>query len=483
MKIAIVGTGYVGLVTGTCLSDLGNHVVCIDKDRAKISMLEAGRIPIYEPGLAGLVAKNVREGRLAFSVDLPRSIDGADLIFIAVGTPQGKSGGADLSGVWAVGRQVAESLRAPATIVIKSTVPVGTNAELTRQMSAITPVPFDVASNPEFLKEGAAIDDFFKPDRVVVGARRPEVAERLLELYRPILTHERPFLAMAPESAEMTKYVANCLLASKISFINEMANLCTGYGAHIDDVRRGIGYDCRIGFQFLAPGAGYGGSCFPKDVRALIHMAKMVGIPCQMIEAVDSVNEYQKEVLPRMILNHFGGSIRGMRIAVWGLAFKPETDDIRESPALVLIEELLQAGAFVRVTDPQAMGHVREIFGSRLVYCESPYSALESADALAIVTDWDMYRAPNFQLMRDLMRRRIIFDGRNCLNEAAALQAGFQYQGIGRLTPGSSRPRTRANILEHVPPDPLTESFDSAWDISEPAVLAPAEWVPLHKES
>ncbi|MDG3005861.1 UDP-glucose dehydrogenase family protein [Paludisphaera mucosa] len=481
MKIAIVGTGYVGLVTGTCLADLGNEVICIDKDRGKIALLNAGRIPIYEPGLPEMVIKNTCSRNLTFTDDLPTAIADAEVIFIAVGTPQGKSGGADLSGVWAVGRQIAENLKGPATIVIKSTVPVGTNAELSRQMAEITDVPFDVASNPEFLKEGAAIEDFYKPDRVVVGARRPEVVATLLRVYKPILGADRPFLAMLPESAEMTKYVANCLLATKISFINEMANLCTGYGAHIDDVRRGIGYDRRIGFQFLAPGAGYGGSCFPKDVRALIHMAKMVGLPCQMMEVVDSVNESQKDVLPRLILNHFGGSVRGLRIAVWGLAFKPETDDVRESPALVLIEELLQAGALVRVSDPQALEHVRAIYGDRLDYCEDPYSALEMADAVAIVTDWKQYQSPDFAVMSDLMNHRVIFDGRNCLDEAKVLSSGFQYQGIGRLTPGSSRPHTRANVLELVTPDPLSESFDLAWDISDVEVLAPVEWLPLQK--
>ncbi len=354
MKIAVVGTGYVGLVTGTCLAESGNDVVCIDKIAAKVEMLQNGKVPIYEPGLAELVHRNARDGRLTFTTDLPTGMAEAELVFIAVGTPQGDDGGANLSGIWAVGREIAENLTGPKTIIIKSTVPVGTNAELARRMAEITDVPFDVASNPEFLKEGAAIDDFNKPDRVVVGARRPEVIEQLHDLYKPFLRTERPFLAMTPESAEMTKYVANCMLATKISFINEMANLCERYHADINEVRRGIGHDQRIGFSFLFPGVGYGGSCFPKDVRAAIHMARTAGVPSRLMDAVDAVNDAQKDILARKILEHFNGHAEGKTVAVWGLAFKPRTDDIREAPALVMIDQLLAAGVSVRVHDPEA---------------------------------------------------------------------------------------------------------------------------------
>ncbi|MEA2631275.1 MAG: UDPglucose 6-dehydrogenase, partial [Chloroflexota bacterium] len=344
MKIAVVGTGYVGLVTGTCLAESGNDVVCVDRIAEKIAKLKQGVIPIYEPGLGELVHRNHRDGRLRFSTSLPEGMAEADLVFIAVGTPQGENGGADLRGIWAVGQEIAENLDEPKVVVIKSTVPVGTNAELARRMAEVTDVPFDVANNPEFLKEGAAIDDFNKPDRVVVGVRRAEVAERLRELYAPFLRTDRPFLVMTPESAEMTKYVANCLLATKISFINEMANLCEAYGADINEVRRGIGHDSRIGFSFLFPGVGYGGSCFPKDIRAIIHMAQSRGLPARMMDAVDRVNEAQKDVLSRKIVAHFGGKARGKTVAVWGLAFKPRTDDVREAPALVLIDALLAEG-------------------------------------------------------------------------------------------------------------------------------------------
>jgi len=432
MKIAVVGTGYVGLVQGTCLAESGNDVVCVDKIAAKVEGLTQGKVPIYEPGLSELVHRNLRDGRLAFTTDLARGMDEAEIIFIAVGTPQGDQGGADLSGVWEVGRQIAAKLRSPKIIVIKSTVPVGTNAELARRMAEATDVPFDVASNPEFLKEGAAIDDFNKPDRVVVGVRRPEVAERLHVLYAPFLRTDRPFLVMTPESAEMTKYVANCLLATKISFINEMANLCEAYGADINDVRRGMGHDQRIGFHFLFPGVGYGGSCFPKDIRAIIHMAQSKGLPARMMEAVDGVNEAQKDVLFQKVHEQFGGELKDKTIAIWGLAFKPRTDDIREAPALVLIDSLLQAGAQVRVHDPESLANVRALYSERLSYCDRPYGALEQADALAVVTEWNEFRNPDFEVMRRLMRQPIIFDGRNVFDPARMAALGFTYHGIGR---------------------------------------------------
>lgn len=440
MKIAVIGTGYVGLVQGTCLAESGNDVVCIDKDAAKIEGLKRGEIPIYEPGLAELVHRNTRDGRLVFTTDLATGIAEAEIVFIAVGTPQGDDGGADLSGVWAVGRQIAESLNDYKVIVIKSTVPVGTNAELTRIMTETAKVPFDVANNPEFLKEGAAIDDFNKPDRVVIGVRRPEVAEKLHELYAPFLRTDRPFLVMSPESAEMTKYVANCLLATKISFINEMANLCEAFQADVNDVRRGIGHDQRIGFHFLHPGVGYGGSCFPKDIRAVIHMAKSRGLSSRMMRAVDEVNEAQKEVLFRKVSTHFQGDLEGKTIAVWGLAFKPRTDDIREAPALVLIDALLAGGAEVRVHDPEAIANVRAIYGDKLTYCDRPYGAIEGADALVVATEWNEFRNPDFEVIRRLMHQPVVFDGRNVFDPERMVEMGFIYQGMGRVVPETAVP-------------------------------------------
>lgn len=445
MKIAIVGTGYVGLVTGTCLAESGNSVTCIDKVAEKVAMLERGKVPIYEPGLSELVHRNSHDGRLRFTTDLAAGTADAELVFIAVGTPQADNGSADLSGVWAVGEGIARHLDAPKTIVIKSTVPVGTNAELASRMAGLTDVPFDVASNPEFLKEGAAVNDFTKPDRVVVGARRAEVGEVLRTLYAPFLRTERPFLVMTPESAEMTKYVANCLLATKISFINEMANLCEQYGGDINDVRRGIGHDSRIGFSFLFPGAGYGGSCFPKDVRAAIHMAKDRGLPARMMEAVDAINEAQKEILPRKVLDYFGAEANGKTVAVWGLAFKPRTDDIREAPALVLIDALLAAGVKVRVHDPEAIDNVRALYGDRIYYCDHPYGCLEQADALVIVTEWNEFRNPDFEVMRRLLNTPVVFDGRNLYEPETMAALGFTYFGIGRAAahrPDPSEPRS-----------------------------------------
>lgn len=434
MKLAVIGTGYVGLVSGTCFAESGNDVVCVDKDASKVERLRAGEVPIYEPGLAELVHRNAKDGRLTFSTDLESGILEADIVFIAVGTPQSEDGSADLRGVFAVGEEIARHLNGPKIVVTKSTVPVGTNAELARRMGEITDVPFQVASNPEFLKEGAAIDDFTKPDRVVVGVRTPEVGDRLRTLYAPFLRTDRPFLVMSPESAEMTKYVANCLLATKISFINEMANLCEAYGADINDVRRGIGHDQRIGFSFLFPGVGYGGSCFPKDVRAAVHMARSQGVSARLMEAVDEVNEAQKTVLMQKIHAHFGGELSDKTLAIWGLAFKPKTDDVREAPALVLIESLLAAGARVRVHDPEAADNVRQVYGERLTYCDRPYGCLEGADALAIATEWNEFRNPDFEIMRRLLHNPVIFDGRNLYEPARMAALGFRYYGIGRAS-------------------------------------------------
>jgi UDPglucose 6-dehydrogenase len=432
MKIAVVGTGYVGLVTGTCFAESGNEVTCIDKDARKIETLERGGLPIYEPGLQELVQRNRREGRLAFATDLARGIAAAQVVFIAVGTPQAADGSADLSTLWAVTDALAAHANGAKLVVIKSTVPVGTNRAVAERLRAKTKHPLEVASNPEFLKEGAAIEDCMKPDRVVVGVRRPEAAEVLRELYGPFLRTERPFLVMSPESAEMTKYAANAMLATKISFINEMANLCERMGADVNDVRRGIGHDARIGFQFLFPGAGYGGSCFPKDIRALVSMSKQLGVPAPVMEAVDRVNEAQKQVLVRKVREHYGASLKDKTLAVWGLAFKPRTDDIREAPALVLVDALLNEGVRLRVHDPEAIGNVKALYGDKLVYCDKPYGALEGADGLVIVTEWQEFRNPNFEVMRHLLAEKVIFDGRNLYEPKTPAGYGFTYYSIGR---------------------------------------------------
>ncbi len=659
MKIAVVGTGYVGLVTGTCFAECGNDVICIDKDEHKIHTLESGGIPIYEPGLSEMVQRNHKEGRLAFTTSLPEGIAPAQLIFIAVGTPQSDDGSADLSTVFAVADALGTHIDGPKIVVIKSTVPVGTNRRVGERIAARCAHPVDMVSNPEFLKEGAAIEDCLKPDRVVVGVRRPEIGEVLRELYAPFLRTERPFLVMSPESAEMTKYAANAMLATKISYINEMANLCEKVGADINDVRRGIGHDARIGFQFLFPGAGYGGSCFegdetvftvdapgaltatslaglfervarkagvpaqdelatcvsapggyeeasgglharraerlpprrdepggslgeeaglaleppaderlqvvafdlesrsathadvrvvtrrpyqgtmvtirtsmgrclrvtadhpvvlhvgdgfqvvpadkvcagdripafpqiselltdlpsgdtvdlsmlgrfttltvrevihehatmpvysletstgtviassgliahncfPKDIRAIVHMSKEFASPTPLMRSVDDVNEAQKQVLVAKVKEHYGPSLREKTLAIWGLAFKPRTDDIREAPSLVLIDALLAAGVKLRVHDPEAMENVRAIHGDKLVYCDRPYGALEGADGLVIVTEWQQFRNPDFELMRRLMTEAAIFDGRNLYEPGLMAEAGFAYHSIGR---------------------------------------------------
>ena len=430
MKLVMVGTGYVGLVTGTCFAESGNEVTCVDIDAGKITRLKAGEIPIYEPGLTELVTRNHRTGRLRFSTELAEVAPAADCVFICVGTPQGDDGAADLRGLWAVVDQLAPVLRSNTVVVIKSTVPVGTNRAVSQRLEELTGREVDVASNPEFLKEGCAIDDFNKPDRVVVGVRRPEVAGVLHQLYKPFLRTENPFLSMGWESAEMTKYVANCLLATKISFINEMANLCDRVGADINEVRRGIGHDQRIGFAFLFPGVGYGGSCFPKDVRALVDVAERHQVAPRILRAVDEVNQAQKHVLFSKLSAHFDENLQGRTIALWGLSFKPRTDDIREAPSLVLIDQLLAAGAQVRVHDPVATENVQKLYGDRLTYCEQ-YEVLDGADALAIVTEWNEFRNPDFSQIRSRLKQPVIFDGRNLFDPALMQTAGFAYDGIG----------------------------------------------------
>ncbi|MBW3539317.1 MAG: UDP-glucose/GDP-mannose dehydrogenase family protein [Planctomycetes bacterium] len=430
MKIAMIGTGYVGLVTGTCFAESGNDVVCIDVDREKVERLDRGEIPIYEPGLEELVERNVRARRLRFSTDYEQ-LAGVRVVFICVGTPQSDDGRADLRYVQECSRQMAPHLREGAIVVVKSTVPVGTNRKVAGWIRELTDRRIEFASNPEFLKEGAAIEDFTRPDRVVVGVDKPEVTETLRPLYKPFLRTENPFLVMGIESAEMTKYVANCLLATKISFINEMANLCERVGADINDVRRGIGHDRRIGFAFLFPGVGYGGSCFPKDVRALVWLAEEHGLEMRMIRSVDEVNNRQKEVLFEKLHRYFDGHLAGRTIALWGLAFKPRTDDIREAPSLVLIDKLLDAGAKVRVHDPIAEANVRRLYGNKLAYCDDRYHVLDGADALAIVTEWNEFRNPDFDYMKSRMHSPVIFDGRNLYDPARMKEAGFTYSGIG----------------------------------------------------
>jgi len=441
MRIAMVGTGYVGLVSGTCFAECGNEVVCIDIDRKKIEDLRENILPIYEPGLEELVRRNQQAGRLSFSTDLGEAIQGRKIVFIGVGTPPSESGAADLSAVWAVADQIRDKAIEPKIVVIKSTVPVGTNAELTRRLAGAA-VQHQTASNPEFLKEGYAIDDFMKPDRVVVGARDPQVAEALAELHAPFLRSGHPFLVMSPESSEMTKYVANCCLATKISFINEMANLCERLGADINEVRQGIGHDERIGFQFLHPGVGYGGSCFPKDVSAMTALSEQVGQPARILEAVNQVNEAQKALLMAKLVELLDGNLADKTVAVWGLAFKPRTDDVREAPSLVLIRQLLDAGADVRVFDPEALNNVKKIFGDSITYCDRAYGTAEGADALAVVTEWQEFRNPDFEVLSRLMNRRVIVDGRNLYDPAQMLELGFAYASVGRQT---VRPRAESD--------------------------------------
>ncbi len=437
MKVTMIGTGYVGLVTGTCFAESGNDITCVDIDAGKIARLRQGELPIYEPGLKELVLRNQSQGRLQFTTSLAEAVEGARFVFIAVGTPQSDDGSADLRSLWTVAESLAPHLQTETIVVIKSTVPVGTNAEMADRLAKLTGRNCEVASNPEFLKEGAALDDFMRPDRVVVGVRSEEVADALHELYRPFLRTENPFLTMCPESAEMTKYVANAMLATKISFINEVANLCERMSADINDVRRGIGHDARIGFAFLFPGLGYGGSCFPKDVRALQAMARRVGVEPRILSAVDQVNDLQKEVLLSKIEETYGTDLAGKRFAVWGLAFKPRTDDIREAPAVVMVERLLERGATLAVHDPVAMENVRERFGDRLIYHTAPMDALEQADGLLICTEWKEFQNPDFKTMRKRLRRPVIFDGRNLYEPDDMRAAGFAYHSIGRASVSS----------------------------------------------
>ncbi|HBJ37425.1 MAG TPA: UDP-glucose 6-dehydrogenase [Planctomycetaceae bacterium] len=434
MRIAMIGTGYVGLVTGTCFAESGNDVICVDINQAKIEGLREGKLPIFEPGLKELVLRNIENGNLSFTTDIADAVSQSRIVYLAVGTPPAADGSADLSALKSVVDTIAPHLIQDAIVVTKSTVPVGTNQWIYNRLSELLGREVDVASNPEFLKEGAAIDDFMKPDRVVVGVRSEQAGEVLNELYSPFLRTDRPFLVMSPASAEFTKYAANALLSTKISFINEMANLCERMGGDINDVRRGMGHDQRIGFAFLFPGVGYGGSCFPKDVRALASMARDHGLEPRIMDAVDEVNQKQKNVLVNKVDSHYGGQIAGKRFAVWGLAFKPRTDDIREAPALTLLNYLVEKGATAQVHDPEATGHIRAIYGNKLIYCESAMDALNGADALAINTEWKVYQNPDFDEMRTRMNDHVIFDGRNLYEPDRMSRHRFTYHSIGRPT-------------------------------------------------
>jgi len=435
LYIAVIGTGYVGLVAGTCFAETGNDVICVDIDESKIEALNRGEIPIYEPGLEELIRRNVDEGRLAFTTNVAMAIRRSKVILIAVGTPSDEDGSADLANVLEVAAGVGRVMNGYKIIVTKSTVPVGTTERVREVIRGETKERFDVVSNPEFLKEGAALDDFLKPDRVVVGSDSQEAIAVMQELYSPFVRTENPILIMDIPSAEMTKYAANAMLATKISFINEMARVCESVGADIDNVRRGIGFDSRIGFKFLFPGAGYGGSCFPKDVRALICTSAEQGIETEILKKVEEVNETQKRMLAEKVIKHFGADLGGLTFAVWGLAFKPRTDDMREAPSITIIEMLLEHGAAIKAFDPEAMENARKTFGDRITYATSVYDVVEDADALLLVTEWNEFRRPNFERMHSSMKQPIIFDGRNLYDPGRMAKNGFVYYGVGRKNP------------------------------------------------
>lgn len=439
MKIAVIGTGYVGLVSGACFADSGNFVTCVDVDEAKIEALKNGVIPIYEPGLETLVKRNYAEERLLFTTDINEAIDNSLMLFIAVGTPSDEDGSADLSHVLDVAKSIGKRMSEYKIIVDKSTVPVGTAQKVKEtireelEKRGLHNLEFDVVSNPEFLKEGAAIDDFMKPDRVVVGCDDPRTAELMKELYSPFVRTSNPILIMSPAAAEMTKYASNCMLATRLTFMNELANLCDICGVDVNDVRKGMGSDSRIGHAFLFPGAGYGGSCFPKDVRALIHTADENAYNMQLLKSVEDVNNKQKEILFKKLSEALGTEdMRGRKIGVWGLAFKANTDDMRESSAINLIDSLLEVGAEVHAYDPAARERAKEIYGDKIVLKKRSYDVLENADALVIVTEWNEFRRPDFERMKTMMKNHLIIDGRNLYNPKSVREMGFDYRGIGR---------------------------------------------------
>lgn len=439
MKLAVIGSGYVGLTSGACFADMGNNVICVDNDSRKIDMLNRGEIPIFEPGLESMVKRNVAEGRISFSTDIKKAVEESLILFIAVGTPPEEDGSADLSHVLAAAGEIAEHMNDYKIIVDKSTVPVGTADRVKARIREVlnqrgSKLGFDVVSNPEFLKEGAAIDDFMRPDRVVIGTDSEQAAHAMRTLYAPFnRTHDR-VIVMSIRSAEMTKYAANALLATKISFINEISRLCEAYGADVEEVRNGIGSDSRIGYKFIYPGVGYGGSCFPKDIKALIHMSSEVGYDSRILKAVEAVNQDQKHLLVQKLISHFGQNLKGKTFAVWGLAFKPQTDDMREAPATVIIRALIAAGAKVRAFDPVAMNEAKRILGNLegFILCSDEYEALKGADAMLLITEWRQFRYPDFKRIKAELKEAVIFDGRNQYEPKALREMGFTYYGIGR---------------------------------------------------
>lgn len=437
MNLAVVGTGYVGLVTGTCFAETGNHVICVDIDQDKVARMKNGYVPIYEPGLEVLFERNSRQGRLHFTTSLQEAVDKAEIIFLALPTPPGGDGAADLSYIMQVAEELSTMISTYKVIVDKSTVPVGTSekvhAVLARNLSETL---FDVVSNPEFLREGVAVEDFLKPDRVVIGTRSERAKKYMKQLYEPFVRQGNPIIFMDERSSEMTKYAANAYLATRISFMNEIANLCDIVGANVDMVRMGMGTDNRIGKRFLFPGVGYGGSCFPKDVQALAKTAQDHHYEFRILNAVMRVNDRQRLLLADRIRAYFNYELQGKTIALWGLAFKPNTDDIREAPALYIIEELLREGAIIKAYDPEAMPNVEKLFGSQVQLCKDPYEALIQADALAIVTEWSLFRTPSFSVMKELMKNDVIFDGRNLYDLEMIAEHGFYYESIGRETIG-----------------------------------------------
>jgi UDPglucose 6-dehydrogenase len=432
MKIAVVGTGYVGLVTGTCLAETGNQVICVDINEKKVEMMKNGQVPIYEPGLELLFNRNINQGRLNFTTSLQEAIEEAKIIFLALPTPPGGDGAADLSYVLGAAKDIAKLIREYKVIVTKSTVPVGTADKVTAIMKQNTNIEFAVVSNPEFLREGVAVDDFMKPDRVVIGTRDERARKLMAELYGPYVRQGNPIVFMDERSSELTKYAANSFLATKISFMNEIANLCEKVGADVDMVRRGIGSDDRIGRRFLFSGIGYGGSCFPKDVQALAKSAEENSYDFKILNSVMQVNELQKKLLVEKLKKYFAGDIKGKKFAMWGLAFKPETDDIREAPSLYIIDELLASGASVSVFDPEAMKNVKALLGDKIGYADNQYDTLDGADALLIVTEWSVFRTPDFDSVGNLLKNKVIFDGRNLYDLQKMIDCGFYYNSIGR---------------------------------------------------
>ncbi len=434
MNISVIGTGYVGLVAGACLSDSGHRVLCVDKDTGKIARLSRGEIPIFEPGLAEIVQRNQKASRLAFTSDLEAAIKHGRVIFIAVGTPEGANGEPDLSSILQVATTIGKIMDGYRVVVMKSTVPVGTHLKVTKAIGEQTAHPFDYVSNPEFLKEGAAIEDFTRPDRVVLGTSNPAAGEIMREIYASFMRRDEKIMLMDPASAEMTKYAANAMLALRISFINEMSGLCERYGADIESVRRGVGSDSRIGSAFLYPGVGYGGSCFPKDVNALIAMGKAVDFPASLASAAQEINLRQRKRFARRVIDHFGSAAKSTTLAVWGLAFKAWTDDIRESPAIAAIRMFVECGMKIQAHDPEAISKARAELGDSVTFCDEPYQTLERADALAIFTDWPQFRTPDFDVIGSRLRNRLIFDGRNLYDPVAMARRGFKYICVGRPT-------------------------------------------------